>query len=64
MFERIEIDLVFCLPETESVDMKTALNRMWRNGLFKKLMHKTDNKYWIALFNYYNNSKGIVDFFN
>ena len=36
-----------------SLDMKKAFDRMWRNGLFYKLIGKIDQSMWRAIYNYY-----------
>ena len=43
-----------------SLDMKKAFDRMWRDGLFKKLMNNIEQPIWRALYNYYSSSKGRV----
>jgi hypothetical protein len=40
--------------------MKKAFDRMWRDGLFSKLIDKIDQPIWRALVNYYKVSKGKV----
>ena len=43
-----------------SLDMKKAFDRLWRDGLFFKLIDKIEQPYWRALYNYYKKSKGRV----
>jgi retron-type reverse transcriptase len=40
--------------------MKKAFDKLWRDGLFYKLIDKIDNIYWRAIVNYYANSSGKV----
>ena len=43
-----------------NLDMKKAFDKLWRDGLFCKLIDKIDNIYWRAIVNYYANSSGKV----
>ena len=43
-----------------NLDMKKAFDKLWRDGLFYKLIDKIDNIYWRAIVNYYANSSGKV----
>ena len=43
-----------------NLDMKKAFDKLWRQGLFFKLLDKVDNIYWRAIVNYYENSKGMI----
>ncbi len=43
-----------------NLDMKKAFDKLWRNGLFLKLIDKLDDKFWRALVNYYETSTGMV----
>jgi len=39
-----------------NLDMKKAFDKLWRHGLFYKLLNQIDNSYWRAIINYYENS--------
>ncbi len=43
-----------------NLDMKKAFDKLWRDGLFYKLIDIIDNIYWRAIVNYYANSSGKV----
>ena len=40
--------------------MRKAFDRMWRNGLFSKLIDKVEKPMWRAIYNYYKYSKAKV----
>ena len=43
-----------------SLDISKAFEKMWRNGLFFKMMGKIDDCYWRAIVVYYQTSVGYV----
>ena len=43
-----------------NLDMKKAFDKLWRDGLFYKLIDKVDDLYWRAIVNYYADSTGKV----
>jgi hypothetical protein len=45
-----------------SLDASKAFDRLWRNGLFYKLLDKIPIVYWRGLFAYYKQSKAIINF--
>ena len=40
--------------------MKKAFERLWRDGLFFKLIGKIEQPMWRAIYKYYQTSKGRV----
>ena len=40
--------------------MKKAFDKLWRDGLFFKLINKIENVYWRALVHYYETSIGMI----
>ena len=43
-----------------SLDASKALDKLWRGGLFFKLIGKVDDVIWRLLFNYYKQSKAFI----
>ena len=43
-----------------NLDMKKAFDKLWRDGLFFKLINKIENVYWRALVHYYETSIGMI----
>ena len=44
-----------------SLDATKAFDKLWREGLFFKLIEKVDEGLWRLLFNYYKSSKSVVN---
>ena len=44
-----------------SLDATKAFDKLWREGLFFKLIEKVDDGLWRLLFNYYKGSKSVVN---
>ena len=45
-----------------SLDAQKAFDRLWRDGLFYKLIGKIPDLFWRAIYNYYEQSKIIVKY--
>ena len=43
-----------------SLDAEKAFDKVWRSGLFHKLINKIDPMFWQVLYNNYNKSKGLI----
>ena len=43
-----------------SLDAKKAFDKVWRAGLFYKLIKKLDPTIWYILKKYYDSSKGVI----
>ena len=43
-----------------SLDIRKAFDRMWREGLYYKLIGKMEMTYWRAIVNYYDVSEAMV----
>ena len=48
--------------EMEALDAEKAFDKLWRDGLFFKLINKIDKLSWITLRRYYCISEGIIVF--
>jgi hypothetical protein len=70
---RVNIHHLFVINETRqylvngkspsyiiNLDIKKAFDKLWRIGLFFKLMNKIDDIFWRTLMNYYETSSGMV----
>jgi hypothetical protein len=44
-----------------SLDAEKAFDRLWRDGLFYKLMEKIDKNTWLLLKRYYDDSESIIE---
>ena len=47
-----------------SIDAEKALDKVWRDGLFYKLINRLTPTIWNLLKTYYDSSKGTVTFDN
>ena len=43
-----------------SLDAEKAFDKVWRDGMFYKLINKMNPILWVLLFKYYESSKGII----
>ena len=43
-----------------SLDAEKAFDKVWRDGLFFKLMDKLEPTHWVILKKYYDLSKGVI----
>ena len=43
-----------------SLDAEKAFDKVWRDGLFFKLVNKLDLTHWVILKKYYDQSKGAI----
>jgi hypothetical protein len=46
------------------LDAEKAFDKLWRDGLFYKLIKKLEKREWLVLNRYYNDSEAIIIFYN
>ncbi len=46
------------------MDAEKAFDKLWRDGLFYKLIKKLEKREWLVLNRYYNDSEAIIIFYN
>ena len=47
-----------------SLDAEKAFDKLWRDGLFYKLIKKLEKREWLVLNRYYNDSEAIIIFYS